>query len=206
MLFPPEPVECEVVRLPSPDNGPPLAGHRGSQGFPSWAFPFVEGLLYHHHPPPSLMVALEASGSHSRSPWSHVRQRGPHSRNAWWSRRSWCTNNINKVQNKCNALESSRNHLLSSMERVSSTKLVLVPGLGDPLPRLFGRRHRAGAVDRNGTWEKGKQTTCTYLSISCSLWLHIKLHCFLCGWWWGRHLQLVPSILAFPRSTDQPPF
>ena len=46
----------------------------------AFSAPCVEGLLYHHHPPPSLMVALEVSGSHSRSPWSHLRQGSPTSR------------------------------------------------------------------------------------------------------------------------------
>lgn len=79
---PTEPVECEVVSLPSPENGPPplqdATGSGRKSGFLR-ASPCFEG-LYHHHPPPSLMVALEASGSHSRSPRSHLRQGSPTSR------------------------------------------------------------------------------------------------------------------------------
>ena len=39
---------------------------------------------------------------------------------------SWCNNNRNKVHNKCNALESSRNHLPPpwSVEKLSSLKLI----------------------------------------------------------------------------------
>ena len=92
------------------------------------------------------------------------------------------------------------------MEKLSSTKLA--PGakkVGGRCPKTLSPQTKGLEQQTEMVPRKGANTARTCLSISCSLWLHIKLHCFLsAAGVETRHLQ--PSAIhpGFPQSTDRP--